>query len=121
LATSWKHSTQAGLISHAEACQIAGHKPIVADAAHPFAFISPSGAKTAAVDFQTPLAEQMNISASATGAPATSDATLLPQQAAVRQFNTILLQHLQRYLFPEEPPHKRSMSVSWPSNITGSA
>ena len=107
LGTSWTALTQAGLISHAEACQIAGHNRLLQTLRIRLHYLAKRGEDRLLFDFQTPLAEQMNISASANRrASEHLMQHYYHSKLAVRQFNTILLQHLQRYLFPEEPPRQ---------------
>ncbi len=104
LGTRWAMLAQAGLISHSEARQLASHNRLLQTLRIRLHYLAGRREDRLLFDFQTQLAEQMDISASANRR---ASEHLMQQyyrsKLAVRQFNTILLQHLQHYLFPEEP------------------
>ncbi len=104
LGTRWTALAQAGLISHTEARQLARHNRLLQTLRIRLHYLAGRREDRLLFDFQTQLAEQMGISASANRR---ASEHLMQHyyraKLAVRQFNTILLQHLQRFLFPEEP------------------
>ena len=105
LGTRWTELAQAGLISLAEARQIARHDTLLQTLRTRLHYFAKRREDRLIFDFQTPLAEQMGITASANRR---ASEHLMQRyyrtRLAVRQFNTILLQHLHDYLFHEAPP-----------------
>ncbi|HEX5338931.1 MAG TPA: [protein-PII] uridylyltransferase, partial [Gallionella sp.] len=105
LGTRWIDLAQAGLISIAEARKIARHDTLLQTLRIRLHYLAKRREDRLIFDFQTPLAEQMGIAASANRR---ASEHLMQRyyrtRLAVRQFNTILLQHLHDYLFRETPP-----------------
>ncbi len=105
LGTRWTELAQAGLISIAEARQIARHDGLLQTLRTRLHYLAKRREDRLIFDFQTPLAEQMGIAASANRRASEHLMQRYYQtRLAVRQFNTILLQHLHDYLFRETPP-----------------
>lgn len=105
LGTRWSELAKAGLISALEARQIARHDALLQTLRTRLHYLAHRREDRLLFDFQTALAEQMGIAAS----PNRRASEHLMQRyyrtkLAVRQFNTILLQNLHDYLFPEKPP-----------------
>ncbi len=105
LGTRWVALAQAGLISPAEARQIARHDALLQTLRIRLHYLAKRREDRLIFDFQTPLAEQMGIIASANRR---ASEHLMQRyyrtKRAVRQFNTILLQSLHDHLFRETPP-----------------
>ncbi len=107
LGTRWTDLANAGLISHAEAVQIARHDALLQTLRTRLHYLSRRREDRLMFEFQTPLAEQMGITASLNRR---ASEHLMQRyyrtKLAVRQFNTILLQNLHDYLFRETPPQR---------------
>ncbi|HEX7454667.1 MAG TPA: [protein-PII] uridylyltransferase [Gallionella sp.] len=105
LGTRWNELAGAGLISAAEARQIARHDTLLQTLRTRLHYLARRREDRLLFDFQTTLAEQMGISDSANRR---ASEHLMQRyyrtRLAVRQFNTILLQNLHDYLFRETPP-----------------
>jgi [protein-PII] uridylyltransferase len=105
LGTRWSELAQAGLISPAEARQIARHDALLQTLRIRLHYLAKRREDRLIFDFQTPLAEQMGILASANRR---ASEHLMQRyyrtKRAVRQFNTILMQSLHDHLFLETPP-----------------
>ena len=105
LGTRWSDLAKAGLISMAEARQIARHDNLLQTLRIRLHYLAKRREDRLIFEFQTPLAEQMGITASANRR---ASEHLMQRyyrtRLAVRQFNSILLQSLHDYLFPETPP-----------------
>jgi [protein-PII] uridylyltransferase len=105
LATRWTELAQAGLISIAEARQIARHDTLLQTLRVRLHYLAMRREDRLIFEFQTPLAEQMGITASANRR---ASEHLMQRyyrtKVAVRQFNSILLQNLHDHLFREVPP-----------------
>ena len=104
LGTHWKELAQAGLISPAEARQIARHSTLLQTLRIRLHYLAKRREDRLLFDFQTSLAEQMGFTAS----PSRRASEHMMQRyyrtrLAVRQFNTILLQNMHAYLFRETP------------------
>ena len=105
LGTRWKDLAQAGLISLAEARQIDRHDKLLQSLRTRLHYLAKRREDRLIFEFQTPLAEQMGISASANlRASEHLMQHYYQTKVAVRQFNAILLQTLHDYLFHETPP-----------------
>jgi [protein-PII] uridylyltransferase len=104
LGTRWTELAQAGLISFAEARQIARHDSLLQTLRTRLHYLAKRREDRLIFDFQTTLAEQMGIAASANRR---ASEHLMQRyyrtKRAVRQFNTILLQSLHDHLFRETP------------------
>jgi [protein-PII] uridylyltransferase len=104
LGTSWAALAKAGLISTAEARQIARHDSLLQELRIRLHYLAKRREDRLIFDFQTPLAEQMGIVASANRRASEHLMQRYYQtKRAVRQFNTILLQSLRDHLFSESP------------------
>ncbi len=107
LGTKWSELARAGLISDTEARQIARHDALLQTLRARLHYLARRREDRLLFDFQTPLAEQMGISASANRR---ASEHLMQRyyrtKLAVRQFNTILLQNLHDYLFLEKSPQR---------------
>ena len=107
LGTGWSELANAGLISNAEARQIARHDALLQTLRTRLHYLAHRREDRLMFDFQTALAEQMGIIASANRR---ASEHLMQRyyrtKLAVRQFNTILLQNLHDYLFRETPPQR---------------
>ena len=105
LGTRWAELAQAGLISPAEARLIARHHTLLQTLRIRLHYLARRREDRLIFEFQTPLAEQMRIAASANRR---ASEHLMQRyyrtKVAVRQFNTILLQNLHDYLFRQVPP-----------------
>lgn len=105
LGTRWTELAQAGLISIAEARQIARHDSLLQTLRIRLHYLAQRREDRLIFEFQTPLAEQMGITASANRR---ASEHLMQRyyrtKVAVRQFNSILLQNLRDHLFREVPP-----------------
>ncbi len=105
IGTRWTELAKAGLISAAEARQIARHDTLLQTLRIRLHYLAHRREDRLIFEFQTPLAEQMGIAASANRR---ASEHLMQRyyrtKLAVRQFNTILLQHLHDHLFRETPP-----------------
>ncbi len=105
LGTGWAELASAGLISTAEARQIARHDALLQTLRTRLHYLARRREDRLMFDFQTALAEQMGITASLNRRAS----EFLMQRyyrtkLAVSQFNTILLQNLHDYLFRDTPP-----------------
>ncbi|MBI3481217.1 MAG: [protein-PII] uridylyltransferase [Nitrosomonadales bacterium] len=104
LGTRWAELARAGMINPAEARQIARHDALLQTLRIRLHYLAKRREDRLMFDFQTPLAEQMGIAASANRR---ASEHLMQRyyrtKRAVRQFNTILLQSLHDYLFRESP------------------
>ena len=105
LGTHWTELAHAGLISLAEARQIARHDTLLQILRIRLHYLAKRREDRLIFEFQTLLAEQLDITASANRR---ASEHLMQRyyrtKLAVRQFNAILLQNLHDYLFPETPP-----------------
>ncbi|MCG6934145.1 MAG: [protein-PII] uridylyltransferase [Gallionella sp.] len=105
LGTRWSDLARAGLISVSEARQIARHDNLLQTLRIRLHYLAKRREDRLIFEFQTPLAQQMGINASANRrASEHLMQRYYKTRLAVRQFNTILLQNLHDYLFPEMPP-----------------
>ena len=104
LGTRWAELADAGMISHPEAHQIARHDALLQTLRIRLHYLAERREDRLIFEFQTPLAEQMGIAASANRR---ASEHLMQRyyhtKRAVRQFNTILLQNLHDHLFRETP------------------
>ncbi len=104
LGTHWSELAQIGLLTTAEARQVARHSALLATLRIRLHYLAKRHEDRLLFDFQTPLAEQMGIAASANRR---ASEHLMQRyyrtRLAIRQFNTILLQSLHSYLFRETP------------------
>ncbi len=104
LGTHWSELAQIGLLTTAEARQVARHSALLATLRIRLHYLARRHEDRLLFDFQTQLAEQMGISASANRR---ASEHLMQRyyrtRLAVRQFNTIMLQNLHDYLFREKP------------------
>ena len=105
LGTRWSELSQAGLISSAEARQIARHDALLQTLRTRLHYLARRREDRLLFDFQTTLAEQMGIT---TSENRRASEHLMQRyyrtRLAVRLFNTIMLQHLRDYLFKETLP-----------------
>ncbi len=105
LGTSWPELARAGLITSAEARQIARHDALLQTLRIRLHYLAKRREDRLLFDFQTALAEQMGIGASANRR---ASEHLMQRyyrtRLAVRQFNTILLQTLRDRIFRDMPP-----------------
>ena len=116
LGTHWSELAQIGLLTTAEAHQIARHSALLATLRIRLHYLTKRHEDRLLFDFQAMLAEQMHIGASANRR---ASEHLMQRyyrtRLAVRQFNTIMLQNLHDYLFRETPPQRilneRFMSI----------
>jgi [protein-PII] uridylyltransferase len=105
LGTRWSDLARAGLISMSEARQIARNDNLLQTLRIRLHYLAKRREDRLIFEFQTPLAQQMDISASANRRASEHLMQRYYQtRLAVRQFNTILMQSLHDYLFPETPP-----------------
>ncbi len=105
LGTRWTELAQAGLISIAEARLIARHDALLQTLRTRLHYLAKRREDRLIFEFQTPLAEQMGITASANRRASEHLMQRYYQtKVAVRQFNAILLQNLHDHLFHETPP-----------------
>jgi [protein-PII] uridylyltransferase len=105
LGTKWSELAHAGLISCAEARQISRHDALLQTLRTRLHYLAHRREDRLLFDFQTTLANQMGITASANRR---ASEHLMQRyyrtKLAVQQFNSILLQNLHDYLFRETPP-----------------
>ncbi|BBI99441.1 bifunctional uridylyltransferase/uridylyl-removing enzyme [Ferrigenium kumadai] len=105
LGTRWSELAKAGLITATEARQIARHDELLQTLRVRLHYLAKRREDRLLFDFQTMLAEQMGIEASANRR---ASEHLMQRyyrtRLAVRQFNTILLQNLHDRLVRETPP-----------------
>ncbi|MEO8343550.1 MAG: [protein-PII] uridylyltransferase [Gallionella sp.] len=110
LGTRWTALAQAGLISLAEAHQIARHDTLLQTLRIRLHYLAKRREDRLIFEFQTLLAEQMGITASANRR---ASEHLMQRyyrtKLAVRQFNAILVQNLHDYLF-RETPHRHALN-----------
>jgi len=114
--SSWAALAQAGLISSAEARQIARHDALLQTLRIRLHYLAKRREDRLLFDFQTTLAEQMGINASANRRASEHLMQHYYQtRLAVRQFNAILLQNLRDRLFrntlPQYALNKRFRTV----------
>jgi len=104
LGTHWSELARIGLLTAAEARQIARHSALLATLRIRLHYLARRHEDRLLFDFQTPLAEQLGINASANRR---ASEHLMQRyyrtKLGVRQFNTIMLQNLHDYLFGETP------------------
>ena len=107
LGTHWSELAQIGLLTTVEARQIARHSALLATLRIRLHYLAKRHEDRLLFDFQTPLAGQMGIGASANRR---ASEHLMQRyyrtKLAVRQINTILLQNLHDYLFRETPAQR---------------
>ncbi|MEQ1557235.1 MAG: nucleotidyltransferase domain-containing protein, partial [Gallionella sp.] len=104
LGTTWQELAKSGLISVSEAKQIARHDNLLKNYRSRLHYLAKRREDRLLFDFQTPLAEQLGIDASAHRRASEHLMQRYYQtRRAVRQFNTIVLQNLHDYLFKETP------------------
>ena len=107
LGTHWSELAQVGLITPAEARQIARHSTLLATLRTHLHYLAGRHEDRLLFDFQTRLAERMGIADSANRR---ASEHLMQRyyrtRLAVRQFNTILLQNLRDYLFRDALPQR---------------
>lgn len=107
LGTRWTELARAGLISLAEARQITRHDKLLQTLRTRLHYLAKRREDRLIFEFQTPLAEQMGITASANRRASEHLMQHYYQtKLAVRQFNAILLQTLHDHLFHETPPQQ---------------
>jgi [protein-PII] uridylyltransferase len=105
LGTRWSDLAKAGLISRSEAQQIARHDNLLKMLRTRLHYLAKRREDRLMFDFQTQLAEQMDITASAhRRASEHLMQRYYKTRTAVRQFNTIVLQNLRDHLFRDTPP-----------------
>ncbi len=105
LGTRWPDLAHAGLITSSEARQIARHDKLLQSLRVRLHYLAKRREDRLIFEYQTPLAEQMGITASANRRASEHLMQHYYQtKLAVRQFNAILLQSLHDYLFHETPP-----------------
>jgi len=107
LGTHWSELAQIGLLTTAEARQIARHSALLATLRIRLHYLAKRHEDRLLFDFQTLLAGQMGINAS-TNRRASEHMMqhYYRTRLAVRQFNTIMLQNLHDYLFHETPTQR---------------
>ncbi|MCR4304840.1 MAG: [protein-PII] uridylyltransferase [Gallionella sp.] len=104
IATRWADLADAGLITPAEARQIARHDTLLQTLRIRLHYLAKRREDRLIFEFQTSLAEQMGIAASANRRASEHLMQRYYQtKRAVLQFNTILLQNLHDHLFHETP------------------
>src|SRR5574340_1023500 len=104
LGTHWSELARIGLLTAAEARQVARHSALLATLRIRLHYLAKRHEDRLLFDFQTPLAEQMGIADSANRrASEHLMQRYYRSRLAIRQFNTILLQSLHSYLFRETP------------------
>ncbi|MFZ2540376.1 MAG: [protein-PII] uridylyltransferase, partial [Gallionella sp.] len=104
IATRWTDLAGAGLITPAEARQIAQHDALLQTLRIRLHYLAKRREDRLIFEFQTPLAEQMGIEASANRRASEHLMQRYYQtKRAVLQFNTILLQNLHDHLLRESP------------------
>ena len=105
LGTRWSELAHAGLITSSEARQIARHDNLLQSLRTRLHYLAKRREDRLIFEYQTLLAEQMGITASANRrASEHLMQHYYKTKLAVRQFNAILLQSLHDYLFHETPP-----------------
>ncbi|MHB1236112.1 MAG: [protein-PII] uridylyltransferase [Gallionella sp.] len=105
LDTRWAGLAQAGIISPSEARLIAKHDTLLKTLRARLHYLVGRREDRLIFEFQTLLAEQMGINASANRRASEHLMQRYYQtKLAVRQFSTIMLQHLHDHLFHETPP-----------------
>lgn len=104
LGTHWSELAQIGLLTAAEARQVARHSALLATLRTRLHYLAKRHEDRLLFDFQAALAAQLGIAASANRR---ASEHLMQRyyrtKLAVRQFNTIMLQNLHDYLFRETP------------------
>jgi [protein-PII] uridylyltransferase len=107
LGTHWSELAQIGLLTATEARQVARHSALLATLRIRLHYLAKRHEDRLLFDFQTMLAEQMQIGAS-TNRRASEHMMqrYYRTKLAVRQFNTIMLQNLHDYLFHETPAQR---------------
>src|SRR3989338_4709085 len=104
LGTHWSELAQIGLLTSAEARQVARHSALLAALRIRLHYLAKRHEDRLLFDFQTSLAEQMGIHASANRR---ASEHLMQRyyrtKLAARPFNVIMLQNLHDYLFGETP------------------
>src|SRR5574340_1005928 len=104
LGTHWSELARIGLLTAAEARQVARHSALLATLRIRLHYLAKRHEDRLLFDFQTLLAEQIGIRASANRR---ASEHLMQRyyhtKLAVRQFNTLMLQNLHDYLFGETP------------------
>ena len=104
LGTHWSELAQIGLLTPAEARQVARHSALLATLRARLHYLARRHEDRLLFDFQTQLAGQLGI---ATSTNRRASEHLMQRyyrtRAAVRQFNAIMLQNLHDYLFGETP------------------
>jgi len=104
LGTHWSELAQIGLLTTAEARQVARHSALLATLRIRLHYLAKRHEDRLLFDFQTALAAQLGIAASANRR---ASEHLMQRyyrtKLAVRQFNTIMLQNLHDYLFRKTP------------------
>jgi len=104
LGTRWTQLASAGLITSAEARQIARHDTLLQTLRIRLHYLAKRREDRLIFEIQTELAEQMGIAASANRrASEHLMQRYYKSKRAIRQFNTIMLQNLRTYLFHETP------------------
>ncbi|MFM2407803.1 MAG: hypothetical protein RL358_545 [Pseudomonadota bacterium] len=104
LGTTWQELAKSGLISVNEAKQIAKHDNLLKNYRSRLHYLAKRREDRLLFDFQTPLADQIGIDASAHRRASEHLMQRYYQtRRAVRQFNTIVLQNLHDYLFRVTP------------------
>jgi [protein-PII] uridylyltransferase len=107
LGTHWSELAQIGLLTAAEARQVARHSALLATLRIRLHYLARRHEDRLLFDFQTLLAEQIGIRASANRR---ASEHLMQRyyrtKLAVRQFNTLMLQNLHDYLFGETPAQR---------------
>ncbi|MDO8466405.1 MAG: [protein-PII] uridylyltransferase [Gallionella sp.] len=107
LGTHWSELAQIGLLTTAEARQLARHSALLATLRIRLHYLAKRREDRLLFDFQTLLAGQMGIGASANRrASEHMMQRYYRARLAVRQFNAILLQNLHDYLFRETPAQR---------------
>ncbi len=105
LGTRWSELAQAGLISLAEARQITRHDALLQTLRIRLHYLAKRREDRLIFEFQTPLAEQMHITASDNRRASEHLMQRYYQtRRVISQFNTILLQTFRDHLFKETPP-----------------
>lgn len=108
IGTHWSDLVKSGLISPSEVRQIARHDGLLQRLRIHLHYLSGRGEDRLVFEFQTPLAERMNIKASANRrASEHLMQHYYKARLAVRQFNSILLQTLRDHIFREDLPQQR--------------
>ena len=107
LGTHWSELARIGLLTPAEARRITRHSTLLATLRARLHYLAKRHEDRLLFDFQTPLAEQLGIGASANRR---ASEHLMQRyyraKLAIRQFNTLLLQSLHDHLFRETPAQR---------------